>query len=146
MPDTAANRALGDAVREVLETMFFACVYDEIASGEEAGRIQARLPFAGGRQGEFRLGISPGAARTIAAGFLGVEDENEIGAAQIGDVVCEVANIVCGSVLSRLGADLAFDLQPPRLAGPGDESGVSQCAMRTFDLGDGTLTAGIHFD
>jgi CheY-specific phosphatase CheX len=146
MPETIANEALANAVREVLETMFFTCVYAETPGGECAARIEARLPFSGGRTGEFRLGISPEAARTIAAGFLGAEDESQIGATQIGDVVCEVTNMVCGSLLSRLGADLAFDLQPPALAAPGAEDGGPACRLRTFDLGSGALTAGIRFD
>ena len=145
MPESAANEALADAVREVLETMFFACVYAETSGGETGGLIEARLPFAGQWAGEFRLGISPEAARSIAAGFLGLEDEAEIGATQIGDVVCEVTNMVCGSVLSHLGADVAFDLQPPRLVEAGGAGSAPEYAVRTFDLGNGTLMAGIHF-
>ena len=125
--------------------MFFACVYDEVEGVEAAGRIEARLGFAGQWPGEFRLGITPEAARGIAAGFLGVEDETEVSESQIGDVVCEVTNMVCGSALSRLGADMAFDLEPPRLVAPDEAACQGGCAVRTFDLGNGTLTARIRF-
>jgi CheY-specific phosphatase CheX len=145
MPDAAANQALASAVSEVLETMFFACVYAETAASEEGGRLEARLRFSGGRQGEFRLGISADAARSIAAGFLGLE-ESEIGAVQVGDVVCEVTNMICGSVLSHVGADLAYDLHPPRLVEPGEAAATPPFRVRSFDLGNGTLTAGIRFE
>ncbi len=145
MRDAVAGDALADAVREVIETMFFACVYDETAGGEEEGRLEARLRFTGGRTGEFRLGLSPRAARGIAAGFLG-KDESEIGAEELGDVVCEVTNMVCGFMLSRLGTDLAFNLEPPRLVESGAQEAAAACAVRTFDLGDGTLTAGVRFE
>ncbi len=141
MLDLAAELALREAVSEVLETMFFTSVFSAAEGREAAGGIGVRLPFRGARPGEFRLAISPEAARSIAAGFLGAEDESQISEAQIGDVVCEVANMVCGSLLSRLEPDLAFNLHPPWLAepDPGDN-------LWTFDLGNGVLSAGIRFD
>jgi len=146
MPEPPACETLADALREVFETMLFTCVYAEIPGGKPPGSIEARLPFGGGRNGEFRLAISPEAARSIAAGFLGEEDENQIGEAQIGDVVCEVTNMVCGSLLSRMGTDLAFDLQPPRLTWQDAEDGPCGCTARTFDLGNGSVTVGIQFE
>ena len=37
--------------------------------------------------------------------------------AQIGQVVCELTNMLCGSVLSRIEKDTLFDLSSPRLTG-----------------------------
>jgi len=142
----SANEVLADAVRDVLETMFFTCVYAEIPGGDAEGGIEIRLPFTGQRQGEFRLGLSQRAARSVAAGFLGVEEEGQLSAEQIGDVACEVANMICGSALSRLEANLAFNLQPPLPVQASGRAGPPEFAMRAFDLGNGTLTVGIRFD
>lgn len=145
MPDTMTGEALAAAVRDVLETMFFACVYGETQGGGTGG-IEARVPFGGERPGEFRLAVSPLAAREIAASFLGIDDQSQIAEEQVRDVVCEIANMVCGSALSRLVPDLAVELQPPRMAEPAaDDASPPQTAL-TFDLGDGSLTAAMRFE
>ncbi|HVX67697.1 MAG TPA: chemotaxis protein CheX, partial [Bryobacteraceae bacterium] len=79
--------------------------------------------------------------------FLGAEDESGIQEEQVGEVLCELANMICGSVLSRLAGDLAFDLSHPELvAGDGDRTGWLQSAARTFELENGWLTAAIRFE
>jgi CheY-specific phosphatase CheX len=140
------EEAVAGAVRDVLETMFFTCVYGDAPGGRGDEGLEARVLFGGQRPGEFRLAISPRAAREIAASFLGLEDERQIGEEQVRDVVCEVANMVCGSALSRLAPDLAVELKPPRLAEPGAAGNPCWQTIRTFDLGDGSLTAAIRFE
>jgi hypothetical protein len=50
----------------------------------------------------------------MAAAFLGL-DEAAPSEAQIQEVVCELANMVCGSALSRLEENTRFDLSSPEL-------------------------------
>ena len=50
-----------------------------------------------------------------AADFLGV-DEGELTGHQVGEVVCELANMICGSVLSRMESAATFRIAPPKLA------------------------------
>jgi CheY-specific phosphatase CheX len=148
MPDSIQAEALSAAVRDVLETMSFAEVAGETAgdTGSEVARIEARLLFHGQRPGKFRVAISPTVARGIAVDFLGLEDGDAIEESQVGEVVCEVANMICGSVLSRLEADLVFELTSPRLVEAAEQGGWPQEAARTFDLGRGGLTAAIRFE
>jgi len=149
MSESAEGKALSGAVSGVLETMFFTDVMGE-KPGHPASSgpaLDARLRFKGARSGEFRVAVAPAAARSVACNFLGAEDESQITETQVGDVICELANMICGSALSRLSGDLAFDLSHPELdAGDGDLAGWPEAAAHTFDLKDGWLTAAIRFE
>src|SRR5262249_4978519 len=110
-------RHLQPAFTEVLETMFFTSVLDVSPFGGIPGDVPAlssRLSFRGAPAWIFEIGITRDAARTLAGGFLG-EEEPDISDARTGDVVCELANMLCGSVLSRIGSDFTFDLSHPEL-------------------------------
>ncbi len=149
MSESAEAGALSAATRDVLETMFFTEVFGESAGPGPApvGGLEARLHFEGQRSGDFRIAIAPGPARTIAANFLGAEDEAGVPESQVSDVACELANMICGSVLSRLAADVAFDLSHPEVTPAADEdSGWPDGTARTFDLENGSLRAAIRFE
>ena len=150
MSDSAEGKALSGAVRgrpgdDVLHRR------DE-REGGAPGVLRSRhwtrgYVSQGARSGEFRVAVAPAAARSVACNFLGAEDESEITETQVGDVICELANMICGSALSRLSGDLAFDLSHPELdAGDGDLAGWPETAAHTFDLKDGWLTAAIRFE
>ena len=105
------------AAAEVLETMFF----DELRAAPDvppldAELMAARIRFRGAPSGTFRLWIQPAAAARLAAGFLALEDDAQA-RERAGEVALELANIVCGSVLSRLEADAAFTLDAPEVSG-----------------------------
>ena len=147
MEPNEIQTALDAAVEEVLETMFFTTV---LASAEgvvppdgDGGPppVIAELRFEGNPPGGFRVGVPMKLARVAGAVFLGREEE-ELSDAQAGEVVCELANMICGSVLSRLESDTAFQLTHPELVPP--ESASFQGASRWFDLGDGILTAALE--
>jgi CheY-specific phosphatase CheX len=137
-------RHLQPASTEVLETMFFTSVLDtSTGSGLPAGTpaFASRLTFRGDPSGVFEIGITQHAALGLAASFLG-EEEQEVSAARAGDVVCELANMLCGSVLSRIGGDFTFDLSHPELVtGNMNSADTSLC----FDLPEGHLAIGIRF-
>jgi CheY-specific phosphatase CheX len=146
MNDPTEAEALSASAREVLETMFFTDVAGdtpEQGDGTPAGLV-AGLRFNGERPGEFRIAVTPEAAKTIAANFLGTDEE--VPEARVAEVTCELANMICGSVLSRLERDLAFDLSHPELISGEAAAAWSAGSTRTFDLGNGRLTAGIRFE
>jgi CheY-specific phosphatase CheX len=142
--------ALAVAVEEVLETMFFTTVLassEGIAPREGDGgapEITVALRFHGNPSGGFRVSVPLKLARVVGAGFLGRE-EAEVTDSQVGEVVCELANMICGSVLSRLESETTFQITQPELtpteSGIGLE-GVGTC--RSFDLGDGVLIASLQ--
>jgi hypothetical protein len=148
---------LASAVEEVLETMCFATV---LASSEGTGpppapedgapaaapaiTLSAELNFHGGIPGRFRLRLPLNLARGIAAGFLG-RDETEVSDTQAREVAGELANMICGSVLSRLEGEATFNLSHPEVteSEPGRESDGAG-AHRWFELGDGLLVTSLE--
>jgi hypothetical protein len=83
-------------------------------------------------------------ARVVGAGFLGRE-EAEVSDAQAGEVVCELANMICGSVLSRLESEATFQITHPELTPSEPGAGFDGAgACRWFDLGDGLLITSLE--
>jgi CheY-specific phosphatase CheX len=140
MPVNELELLLCDSATEVLETMFFATVTGEPAPDAPGGRwISAGLSFQGGRAGRFGVRTPVETGRKIAATFLGLE-EDELTDSQTGEVMCELANMVCGSALSRLDGRARFDLRHPELNPPEpicDDEG--RVVRRALCLEDGEL-------
>ncbi len=103
---------LQTALTEVLETMFFASVGGEIPTPAGPDALMATLRFVGQPSGSFSLAVSREAAEEMAAGFLGFEDEVTPG--QPAEVIREMANMVCGSFLSKVESDTHFELSSPQ--------------------------------
>src|SRR5574340_358528 len=110
---------LQEAVAEVLETMFFAAASDEPATPWEGPCAAASVGFTGTHNGTLAIRLPEGAARNMAAGFLGVEAEDDLAPDQVGEEVCEMVNMVCGALLSRLDPHGEVRLNPPAPAAPG---------------------------
>lgn len=130
--------ALDHAVTEVLETMFFAeplGMCEEPAPAEEA-EFSALLSYRGVASGRLSVHIAGGAARQLAADFLGSEPDSPPDDGEVSGVVRELANMICGAVLSRLHNDAVFELSAP-VPCAGSESHPALC--RCFDLGDGWI-------
>ncbi len=153
MPDldldgAALDGLLAGAVTGVLETMFFA---EAISAGAPEGlpALAAALSFRGRPSGEMTVCVSTAALRPLAAGFLG-EDEANITETQAAEVICEIANMLCGSVVSQLESEKSFDLASPRLI-PAHHSGLEsqtghQTTSQTFAIQSGTLTVALRME
>ena len=110
-----AGRTLQEVAGEVLETMFF--TEAEMADCEHAwlgAAPCARIGFDGSHCGEMQLAVSTEAADPIAASFLGLEPD-ELTAAQRGQVIQELSNILCGALLSHLWPESRLALASPEL-------------------------------
>ena len=122
---------------EVLETMFFT---EAIASQCDHSwfdtAVTARISFDGSHVGEFLLGISREAARSIAASFLGLAEE-ETTEKDCGQVILELANILCGAVLSNRWPESRLSLATPELGGCG--CATVGALHRCFMLPEGAL-------
>jgi hypothetical protein len=133
-----------DALQEVLGTMFFSdAVPVECRHAAENDWISARVSFSGVPAGEMRLLLSANLAAVFAAAFLGI-DESEVTGESSNQVICELANMVCGAILSRLHPDSLVALSAPELA-PVDfdrPGGVHQC----FAIPEGTLAIDLSSD
>jgi CheY-specific phosphatase CheX len=130
MPESDLGQLLSESATEVLETMFFTSTLSEQAPPEPVAGpgICATLSFQGDPPGRFGLRLPAGTARKIAASFLG-KNEAEVSEIQIGEVVSELANMLCGSVLSRLEKETMFHLSHPEI----DPAGVGRrCSLKGF--------------
>lgn len=147
MTDRQISEALGEAVREVLEKMFFADLLNpEGEPGPHPCGLSAQLTFEGEPPGSFRLDLDAAAAASAAADFL-VEDAAYLAPEQVEEVVCELANMICGSVLSRIESSATFRLAKPEIvrADAIEEPAGSVSSFRT-KLGEGALRAEIRVE
>jgi len=138
---------LSGAVDSVLETMFFSAAWGPAEPETGGAVLESRLAFHGRPSGTFTVSLSEPAARMMGAGFLG-EDEEALTDAQTGQVVCELANMLCGSLVSKLESKESFDLSPPELVPFGSDaafsSGSPPTARQSYELEGGILTVTLH--
>jgi CheY-specific phosphatase CheX len=139
------RQALRDSVTEVLEKMFFLETMGECVQpcAEPGNEIAAELTFDGEPPGALLLRLTWEAARQIAADFLGI-DEAELSVVQTSEVVRELANMICGSVLSRVEGVSTFHLAAPRIVPPSAEMAADLASTRyCVQLSNGRLTVDI---
>ena len=145
MTEASIDAALAVSVRLVLERMFFIDLLDRLDSGGESPGIAAELSFDGDPPGSFRLAMDVAAARSAGADFLG-ENPRALTAGQLEDVVCELANMICGSVLSQIESSATFRLSKPAISSHRYCRQDSPAATFQASLGEGILRAEIHME
>jgi CheY-specific phosphatase CheX len=139
--------ALCTAVADVLESMFFLEALGEAAEPPAgAETVTAHLTFDGDPPGWFHMRLARPAASAIAADFLG-EDLESLTDRQSAEVTMELANMICGAVLSRIESRASFRLGTPEI-GTGDAGGQGRAeeTRYTVETGSGTLTVAIQMD
>ncbi len=129
-----AGAALEAAAREVLETMFFTEPLEEPL--EAAGpRVCAAVRFEGEVAGQFSACAAVAAARELATTFLC--EDGEPSEEAVAEVMGELANMICGSVLGRVAPESSLKISPPSR---GTCSGAHAGGLlRTLPLTGGTL-------
>lgn len=148
MPEINFNEKCTEAVASVLETMFFTAPMG--LAEEEAGgdAVEARLAFRGSPSGVFTLRVSVSGARLLASGFLGAE-EDALSQPQTEQVICELANMLCGSFVSQLKSSESFNLSAPELVACGTPQEACQgtsAVRQSFELESGILTVALHLE
>jgi CheY-specific phosphatase CheX len=137
---------LTNAVNAVLETMFFTVPLGPATADTSGAVLEARVEFDGITSGVFGVRTSEAAARTLASGFLG-EEEQMLTASQIGQVVCELTNMVCGYFASKLKEDGRIHLAPPvLLARESDGQSGIPISQQSFAIENGALTVSLYLD
>jgi CheY-specific phosphatase CheX len=143
-PDLGA--ALWAALEEALDKMFFMDGVENTPHGQTPRpELSAAVAFEGGRRGVFTLRVTPSLARSIAADFLG-DDPDALAEDRVREVVCELANMICGAALSQARGDMEFRLHEPRCpAGPDDPAAPPDAAIAVAASG-GVLEAELRLD
>jgi CheY-specific phosphatase CheX len=152
VPDLSLPRALQESVKEVLEKMFFIHCQEESAEFSSEPEVVANLTFEGEPSGALTLRVTARAARSVAADFLAAE-EPDLSEQEIGEVVCELANMICGSVLSRVESSAAFRLASPRIVAsksdatglgpPPSIGGAGHSIVHAVEIGGGRMVVSI---
>ena len=135
---------LADCTTEVLEEMFFVSSLieqPEMVPVEDA--LIADVFFHGAPSGHLTMLVSRASARSIAADFLG-EDEPAVSQQQVEEVIAELSNIICGSVLSRIESDATFRLEPPRVRWAGSSVAQEGAAIHSVGFDNGSLAIAFH--
>ena len=140
MSDNFLQRVLHESLVDVLEKMFFISILDEtpdtvVLPAEED--IAVRLSFEGKPSGSLTVRLNRFAARSIAADFLGTELD-QLSESQVEEVMCELANMICGSVLSRVESAVAFRLGVPEITVPSPPPETA--AVYSVPLGPAAIT------
>ena len=145
--DLLVGALLDSCSEQVLETMFFAAVFDQADPAVSTGceRVSSRLHFRGRPSGDFEVDADPQIARSLAAGFLGV-DESDVTGEQEDEVMAEFCNMTCGSALSSLGRVEYFNLETPNISRQPAFAPAVDGVRRAFLLDGGTLSVCLHVD
>ncbi len=147
MTEATIHAALSSAVADVLERMFFLEVLGEAAEpAREAETVTVQVSFDGDPPGYFQMRIARPAANAVAADFLG-EDAESLTDRQRMDVTLELANMICGAVLSRIESRAAFRLSSPQIvADDTGKRGSAEETRCTVETGSGALTVAIQME
>jgi hypothetical protein len=141
MPEVRVT-SLEDAVGRVLETMCFAMVLGpaDPADAQLSLMYCAQLKFEGQYKGSLRIGLSHAGAHALAAGFLGLEQVDE---PQLMEFTRELANMVCGAVVSEFASGSLYSLSPPVPMSP-EEFREADGQRVDFTLEEGFLSVLSH--
>ncbi len=143
MPDSSWTQSLALAAQRVLETMFFTVAGEPVDGGvfDPGASVGARLAFEGSATGTLSVRLTRASARALAADFLGYDAES-VSDPQMVEVVCEFANMVCGSMVSELEDQELVRLSP---AVPWDDPPNANAeGIYTAELPDGALLATVE--
>ena len=135
---------------QVLETMFFTgvlaaeerCLGAECAS--ETCKVAATVAFDGPPEGSLSIRLETATAAALASSFLGL-DPDAVTEGDCRQVAGELANMICGSVLSRIAPESTLHLATPVVEDgseiPGGEgtAGYPTAARVYFTLPEGGL-------
>jgi CheY-specific phosphatase CheX len=139
---------LSEAAYCVLDMMYSVPVLrdEEFPPPDSVDPFLIGLDFRGDFKGRFAMAVDQPAAAEIATAFIG--SGQTIATPQIVEVLLELANMLCGSLLSQLNLAESFELTTPvqldpakitedNLARPGESY------QRTVHTASGTLTMNI---
>jgi CheY-specific phosphatase CheX len=139
MPESFLRRVLHESLVDVLEKMFFISILDESPDSTTLPEedMAVRLSFEGKPSGSLTVQLNRFVARSIAADFVGAEPV-ELSDSQVGEVMCELANMICGSVLSRVESAVTFRLGAPEIVAAGQPP--PSAAIYSVPLGPAPIT------
>ncbi len=123
MLTAAVHAKMRAAANDVLGTMFMSPVLTG-TTFPPAGWVDpiiVGLDFEGKRlKGTCALAMEEGTARSLAGVFLSLEEGVPLTRTSAWDVMCELSNMLCGTLLGRLDQQESYVLSSPRSLLPGE--------------------------
>lgn len=143
-PPATVLQQCAAAMLEVLDAMFFEVPLGMPGIRDEAPErgLTVRASFRGGMGGSLQVACESWTARRLAASFLGREDETTVEAEQVQLVVCELANMVCGNMLSKIEPRGRFQIATPEIVHE-DQAGRG---WLTFPLETGAIAVRVRIE
>ena len=130
MEKGTVETAMKRSISEVLEKMFFMPVdFPSTSKQEWAGLsrqrkyMMSKLEFSGPFSGYFLFFIPEEITSSLAAGFLG-QDEDHVTMEHRADTVKEIINMIAGNAFSILDDHAIFDLDIPQMMDCSDLEGA----------------------
>ena len=137
---------------EVLDAMYFTTLLDPVSlqqvpevAQDPGAPLAFRLRFAGDVSGQFGICLELAAARSLAAKFLG-EQDSSISSIEVGEVAGELANMLCGSVMSRVEGEHKFVLSHPEASVPPRFPSVDDMFVCRLETDCGAITVWIAIE
>jgi CheY-specific phosphatase CheX len=136
---------------EVLDAMYFTTLLGstslEALPAEAPGAdpvLAFSLQFVGDISGRFGLQLDPAVARNLTANFLG-EMDTDVSSDEVSEVAGELANMLCGSVMSRVEGEHSFALSHPE-PGVSTFSGDDDVLISLLETDSGTITVWVSIE
>lgn len=138
--DVCFTDTLLEAAKEVFETMIFMDLQPcgEVDQPIEGEALMATITFSNSLEGCLAICAGKDCAEAIAVNMLGLESAGELSNEEVTDAIGEVANMVMGSVKSRL-TDVYEDIQV-------SIPSVVQGREMASSLGDSSRRASVKID
>lgn len=143
------DQALAEAAEEVLSTMFFTMLDSPPDSAEGVPCTRVNIEFRGHWTGALSLCSSAEASAEMATNFLGLDGQDAPASEEQEAVAKELANMICGAVLSRLNSTEVFQLLSPELTDSPDDApsaASGQIAEQVYGVGAGFLSLKFRLD
>jgi len=136
---------LPECCSEVLDAMYFTTLLDS-ASLEQAPealsipciQLAFKLRFVGSLSGRFSICLEEATARHLAANFLG-EESDSLSSIEVVEVASELANMLCGSVMSRIEGEHKFVLSHPEATSPVPLTGNEEAFSSRLETDNGAI-------
>jgi len=139
MNHTDTSSLIASCAESALATMFFTAIVGpsqeipaEHPSAGPGGCIRARVRFVMEPGGFLELAAEPQTLRGIASAFA-AEETDAVSADQVEQTACELANVICGSVLRSAPEKSRFKLLPPVLV-PEDSGALPSADVHSARL------------
>jgi len=108
--------SLRAAAAEVFELMFFVASEDAApVKSWDRVMILAQVEFQGQWSGRCAVEMPESLARTITGNFTAAPDPEEVHVDVMIETMCELANMICGSTITRMRCPGIVTLSPPHL-------------------------------